>query len=386
MALTALGGMPIITIGGAGSPGYSTLIGALANVTVDATNEAVSFIGNMYWEDGGSHTVDTSGSSSLQWRSQSATFANGSTTLLVGLADVDTANGSGSPRAVNSTDVITMDVYRTLTGGGGGVANGGWNTSVPTTGTKTIAHGALVAFSIQMTARAGADTINIGVINHQSGAGSGRPAVGTYLGGSYAAGGNIPNCGIIASDGTFGTIYGAPNYSAVGTSTFNSGSSPNERGNVIVPPFAGKAVGIAYSAALAGSSSDFDLVLYSDPLGTPAAEKTVSIDANTHGTTSNNLYGVALFSSPYTFTAGQTLAAIFKPTTANNITASYVAVGNATMMKSLSLGTGAYAVNRSSGAFSVQASNTERYAIGLLVDSFSDVASSSGGGQRVFGG
>lgn len=383
MAITSLGGMPLVPIGLGGS-NLGAYLNGYTNVTIDAANEACSFIGQLFWEDGGSHTVDTTGSSSLQWRSSTVTFANAGTTFLVGLAAVDTATGSAAPRAVNSSDVITMDVYASFTGGGGGVTASAWQTSVPTSGTKTIAHGDLIAMSFQMTARGGADTIQVSYANHNSGNFSQRPTVGTFVGAAYAAGGGVPNAVVVASDGTLGFFFGGSVYSLTAGTAFNSGSTPNERGNVIIPPVPGRAHGFVYNTSLAGSSSDFDLVLYSDPLGTPSAQKTVSIDANTMGVNTSNNFGVALFASPYTFTASQPLAAIYKPTTGNNITPIYLTLGNSAHQKAMSLGAGAYAVNRSSGAFAAQNSSLDRYGIGLLIEAFDNGV--GGGVVGVIGG
>jgi hypothetical protein len=110
MALVSLGGcQPTMLIGGilsvSGIPTTTTTA-----TTLDAANEAVIYIGHMWWEDGGSHTVDTSGSSSLNWRTTTVTFANAGTRVKVGLADV--VNAAGPPaRAVNVSDVITFDVW-----------------------------------------------------------------------------------------------------------------------------------------------------------------------------------------------------------------------------------------------------------------------------------
>lgn len=383
MSLTAFGGMSHVLVGSAGLLPYITAVSAATSITMDAANEACSFIGHLYWEDHGSHTVDTSGSSSLQWRSGNVTFASGSTTFAVGLAEVDAANGNATPRAVNSSDVITMDVSRSYTGGGGGISANSWHTSVPTSGTKTVAHGDLIALSFQMTARGGSDSVVVVATNFNSA--TQRPCVGTFLGSTYATTNNGPNCVVVASDGTIGFFYGTTCYNTNTNSSYNSGSTPNERGNVIIPPVPGKVVGISYTASLT-SASDFELVLYSDPFGSPVAERTVSFDANTSGVNSGAPTSTVLFSSPYTFTASQPLAAILKPTTANNVTMGYISVASANHMKAFSLGTGAYAVNRSSGAFSVQNSNLDRYTIGLLVDSFDNGAGGGGGGQRVFGG
>lgn len=365
--MAQIGGTPFIPIGHAGMPPNITNLGALAGVTIDATNEAVVGIGQIFWEDAGSHTIDTSGASSIQWRSVNATFVNAGTTVIVGVAPVDAATGP-PPRAANTTDVINFDVSCTLTGGSGGIANGGWNTSVPTVGTKTMAHGDLIAVCIQMTAHGGADTMQVGILNNPGGAAGQRPSVTSFLSAAYATAGGLPNFVIAASDGKLGFIFGCSVINIISGTAFNSGSSPNERGNLMIMPFGGKIHGIIYSCTIAGATSDFDLVLYSDPLGTPVAQKTVSIDANTVPSTAN-IFGAMLFSSPYTFIAGQTIAAIYKPTTANNITPAFVTLNNASHMKAFSLGTNAYAVNRSSGAFGVQNSNLDRYQIGVLVES-----------------
>lgn len=219
-----------------------------------------------------------------------------------------------------------------------------------------------------MTARGGADTINIGCLNNPGGAAGGRPTVTSFLSAAYATNGSLPLFVVVASDGKLGFIFGCTVVNTITGTAFNSGSSPNERGNVMVMPFAGKVHGIIYSCAVAGATSDFDLVLYSDPLGTPTAQKTVSIDANAVPATAHT-FGAVLFSSPYTFTTGQTLAAIYKPTTVNSITPSFMTLNNASHMKALTLGTNGYAVNRSSGAFGVQNSNLDRYQIGMLIES-----------------
>ena len=84
-------GPPLITVA-ASTPATTT-------VTLDAANEAGIYIGRIIWADGGSHTVDTSGSSSIAWRTGAATFSNAGTTAKVGLAAVDTGAGPpGRPR------------------------------------------------------------------------------------------------------------------------------------------------------------------------------------------------------------------------------------------------------------------------------------------------
>ena len=119
MALVGLDGQPLVAIG----PVYNmTAAGApaVAATTLDAANEALIAIGQIWTSDGASHTINTTGSSSIGWRTSSVTFANGSTVVKIGLAAVDTANGPPA-RAANAANVITFDVNAAPVGGGGGI-------------------------------------------------------------------------------------------------------------------------------------------------------------------------------------------------------------------------------------------------------------------------
>jgi hypothetical protein len=100
------------------------------------------------------------------------------------------------------------------------------------------------------------------------------------------------------------------------------------------------------------------------------AQKTYSVDSNAIASSSAQDFVYALFSSPYSTTANQPLAAILKPTTITSITFLYNSVNAAAHQKAFPLGTNSYAVNRSSGAFAAQNSNKDRFGIGLLVGAF----------------
>lgn len=371
MTIAALGGMPTVMAGAANRNGIPAIV-ALGNTTVDAANEACIMVGHVFTEDGGSHTIDTTGSSSLGWRTGAVIFANAGTTVKVGLAAVDTANGPPA-RAVNSTNVITFDVSADFTGGGGGITADAWQTSVPTTGSKTIAHGELVAFAVQATARAGADGILISTA--ASLATQVLPCVTNFTS-SYSDPIRLPNVVITFSDGTLGFFIGGY-VASVGstTQTWNSGSSPNEYGNLFQAPVPISIYGILVAASFAGNA---DIVLYSDPLGTPLAQKTVSIDLNTQGTAGNLSVFHAMFPAPYSLAANAPCAAIVKPTTVTSVSMLYKTFHAAAHQKSEAFGTNGYAVNRASGAFATQNSNKDRFSIGLLVGGFD-----AGGGGGV---
>lgn len=367
MSLVAFDGTPLVPVGGLG---FVPNMGAGATaVLLDAANEACIMSGQVFTEDGGSHTIDTTGSSSLGWRSGSLTFANGGTTVKVGLAALDTATGP-PVRAANSTDVITLDVSKSLTGGSGGITANAWQEHVPDTGTKTIANGDAVAFCVQMTARGGTDAVRPNVATMNSSLAPVVPSVTAFTGGSYAAAACVPNAVITFSDGVRGYFWGGFVYSASSpftTQTWNNSSGTKEYGNFFKMPTPAKIYGLISDVSFGG---DADVILYSDPLGTPAVEKFVSIDANAIGTASNSRLCAHLFASPYSATALQPLAGIIKPTTATNISSLYTTMNVSAHQAAHALGANCYAVNRASGAFAAQNSNKDRFAIGLIVGAF----------------
>ena len=369
MSLVALDGTPLIQVGTILLGGQNSAP-AITAVTQDAANEAAIMYGQVFNDDGNSHTIDTTGSSALQWRTSTATFANAGTTFKVGLAAMDTTTGPPG-RAVNATDVITFSVSKSMTGGGGGVTANAWQSHVPDSGSLTVANGDFLAFCTQMTARGGSDTIN--TIVSTSGNSIERPSVTSFTGGAYAAVTAAPNCVIAYSDGHLGFFAASSLISTVTSQAWNNTSGTKEYGNYLQFPFPVKIYGIFSIIALNG---DCDFILYSDPLGTPVAEKTVSVDLNAVATNSARPISL-LFSSPYTATANQPLAVVAKPTSAVSVTMVYRSLNSSAHQAADHCGTNGYAVNRASGAFAAQNSNKDRFPIGLLLGAFDNGISST---------
>jgi hypothetical protein len=351
---------------------------AAANTTLDATNEAAILVGRMTTSDGGSHTIDTSGSSSVSWRAGSVTFANAGTTVKVGVAAVDAGNGP-APRAVNVADVITFDVSKSLVGGGGLISANAWHTHVPDTGTKTIANGDLVAVCIQMAPRAGSDAVNVS--NVSNGSFLQRPTVTGFVGGSYAQANSVPNCFITFADGATGWIDGGEVFSTLNTRTWSSGDATKEYGQLFKLPFPQRIFGVY---GWLNPTADLDIVLYSDPLGTPSPEKTVSLDANTMGVASARRFR-EMFTSPYDTTADQLVAAVFKPG-GSNVSAYYKTLAAAGHRVSDIWGVEGYGVSRASGAFANANSSLDHYYIGLITGAYDAGGAGAAGGARIIGG
>lgn len=362
MSLVTIDGSLMVPIG----PGWNaiqTVPSNVSTVTLDAANEACIMIGHIITSDGASHTIDTTGSSSLGWRTGAVTFANAGTTVKVGLAALDTATGPPG-RAVNVADVITFDVSKSMTGGGGGVTANAWQSHVPDAGSKTIANGDLVAFCIQMTARGGADSI----LNNlcQAEVTLLRPTITGFFGGAYGAQLAIPNAVITFSDGALGYFHGSEVFSATSTRTYNSGSATKEYGQLYKLPWPVKVCGLF---GWVDPDNDFDFVLYSDPLGgSPVAEKTVSVDASTVAVATGRRFMVT-FAAPYQARAQQPLGVVLKPG-ASNISTYYRTLASATHRIADPWGTSGYGISRASGAFADANSSLDHYYVGLLVSAF----------------
>ena len=377
MALVDLPGAKMVLLGpnaglAPGSPSNT-------NVTIDAVNEAIICVGYLETSDGASHTINTTGSSSIQWRTGTTTFANGATTAKVGIAPVLTTAGPPA-RASNAADVISFDVAASFTGGGGGITNNAWQTSVPTTGTKTIANGDLVAICVQMTARAGVDSITVATMamaEHTH-----RPLVTAFVAAAYTIQAHSPSFVIVFSDGALGWLHGSDVSSARATLTFNSGGATKEYGQLYNLPFPCKIYGIY---GWVDPDNDFDVVLYSAPLGTPVAEKTITVDANTVASTGGRRF-FSLFPAPYTYAAGTEIVAALKPGAAN-IAAYSKTLGNAAHRVADVWGTSGYGVSRATAAFSNLNSSLDHLNIGLVVGAFDNGAGAGGGGGlNVLGG
>ncbi len=368
MALVSLDGGFNVLIG---PPPVVNITGGTGTTTtvIDAANEAWHAVGPIIWADGGSHTINTTGSSAIRWRSATVTFANAGTTCKVGVAAVSAVAGPPG-RAANAADVITFDVSKTMVGGGGGVTGSTFHNHVPDAGTKTIATGDVVAVGIQLTARAGADSIQV---TGTSTDGGHYPFMTSFLGGAYALITGAPDIILVASDGTVGWFAGSYVFNTLTTRTWNSGSATKEYGQLYKLPFPAKIYGLY---AWVDPDADYDLVLYSDPLGgSPVAERTISVDATTMSAAAVKR-SFHIFSTPYSAKADQLIGAVVKPG-AVNISMPYRTLSSATHRVADVCGTDGYGISRASGAFADANSGLDHYLIGLMCGGFEHSARAS---------
>lgn len=347
---------------------------------MDAAGEEIHFIGHVMLENptGGAKTISSAGGK-IHWRPGTGTvFANAGTTINLGIQDVSTATspaqGDGvfdvSAQLIGATDTLTSDTY----------------TITPIeAGSKSISHGQLVSVSFQMSARAGVDSVPISTITNDAAA-AGRhnlPAVMLKTAGVFAGQtGQSPNVGIEFDDGTIGWLFGAENLSNNGTQAFNLGSATaDEYGNFIQLPAPMTLYGVGTAISLTADTSDFEILLYSNPLTSPSVLGTITVDATQASSLSVGRTD-HMFATPILLQKDTPYAITLRPTTANNITLRYFEFGDVKFNKLNGLDGNIYSISRldNAGAFTDWNGGVAKSRIVCLTALLLEVANDSGGG------
>lgn len=352
------------------------------NATLDATGEKCAAIGYLYLQSGPgtSKTLSAAGGGNIQFRTNNVTFANGGTTLDIGLQDV-TTSGVSVPQPDG-----TFDVKVTLTGGGGGISTTAWNTVSMTggSGTKTLNHGDMFAIVWDMTARAGADSVQItpGTASLQGWV-TGLPGFVVNTGGTWSApaSGN-PNMIIVFDDGTVGWIdFGYP-ISVNVNDAFADATNPDERGMIFQVPFACTVEALWAFASVGNAAADFTLSLYSDPTGTPSAMASAAVLAEQIVFNGSGLVSVPL-ATAQSLSANTDYCMALRATGASNVTLIGETLGNEAHRVFWPAGTTMKKATRNngSGAFTAENPAVTLYNMGVRVRQIHDGAGGSGGGN-----
>lgn len=342
---------------------------------IDATGEKCAFIGPVWFEDNvSSKTIDAIG-----FRFGAVTKAGGSV-VRASLQDMDNT-------ALFRPDG-TQDQFRDIAAASI-TANTWLETGLITsdgtdTGTKrTVSRGdkLCIVFEFDSGGRLGADSFEFACINPGTSnffiLDNSPQGVATNTG-SWGTSGRMPNVVLKFSDGTYGTLGTTLPWSAVGTLTYNNGSTPDEQGLEFTVEAKCKIDALIVGSMNASlSSSDFDVVLYD---GTTALE-TISHDA-THF---SNAYGASFNFLPTLreLTTGTTYRLVVKPTTANSVILQYLDVNSASHRKMYPFGTsGSFCSRTDAGAFS-QTTTRIPLGFGIRVVAIDDGA--GGGGTTIAG-
>lgn len=374
--------LPEIFLGNAAQgPAASTV------VTVDATGEYLHITGRVQWSDRGSHTIDTTGGSALGWMTGTSTFADAGTTLRIGIQD--TAEAGANPARGDGT----FDVYADLVGGTDTVAANTWYDTPMESGTKTMAHGAIVTVVIGMTARGGSDAVQIRCSPMAIAIESPVVALETS-GPTFTAQTATANIKLVASDGTIGWIAGGfPTVTtALVAQSYDNNDATKEYGNIIRVP-GPVALGSLWAVMSPTSSvlADSKLIVYSDPFAAgsgPTEEASVTILGDQVFSTGGSRLGIWRLASDFTLAKDTDYAIVLSPSTTNAISLGYFDMAAAGDMAMHSMGTNCYGVSRGTigagTAFAAISSGIRRFMCGVGVIGIDDGAG-GGGGIRLAG-
>jgi hypothetical protein len=343
-------------------------------VTLDATGEKTSFIGNMIWDDGGSHTVSSAGGK-IHFRTGSAvTFADGSTTLDVGIQDVSTTTAPAQPDG-------SYDVKDTITGGDPELtssSDAAWVTATMSTGTKTIANFQKVAIVFDLTARGGTDSL---ILAEVQGVGNmTNPTIATNLTGTWTIA--TPGRGIAvveSDDGHFGTLLGTLPIIANTARSFSDATNPDEEGFVFQVPTERKVNAVVLNIQTGNANADFDIHIYSDPFGTPTSVASASVEG-AQGNSAARSPSFFPLDAEVTLSADTNYVLSVRATGSSAVTTVYDTIANASYRDLLGL-TACGRTTRDGGTGAFAATTTTEFPLfGLIVNAYHD---GSGGGGVV---
>lgn len=367
------------------TPG-NVFVPAGSNV-INAANQSIQYIGYLNMDGGsavGSKSLSSAGGK-IYWNTSTVTFANAGTTLRVGVQDI-----SGSAPAQGDG---TFDVYRDLVGGTDTIGTTAAQVTAMAAGPgKTLTHGQLIAIAFTLISRGGSDSINFRSWSPATTTGANQiPATMTNASGSFVRSNGVPDAVIEFDDGTLGWLTGSFTLSAQNSVAYNLNTgTADEYGNLIIPRFKLRASAMFGILSPASSSANFEMCLYSDPLGSPTLIEAISITAAQLGSSTAFGAGSIPFLTERILSPGTVYAITFRPTTANNITSYYHDVADSRFWKLNTLGDDCYAINRlnNSGAFSDYnggTPKTRRMWLSLIADQFDDGAGGGGGGGMLQG-
>jgi hypothetical protein len=289
-----------------------------SNATMDAVGESFAGIGQIFLEGGASGGTKTLSSGKIYFLGGTTqTFANAGTTLRVGLQDVSSTTG---------LEDTTFDVYQDLVGGTDTITASVVNIITMDSGTKTLTHGDVVAVCFEMLSRGGTDQVTVSRYGPSAAFGSGLP----YCTADTGTLGKITNAiGVFIiefDDGTLGWFnpcYYLTNKTATAYIDVASSDTPDEYAAVFQVPFK---CSINAGAFYVGSGNDGrtqEIILYSDPLGTPAVVEAVALDEMY-----SNVGLLWVKFSEYTLNPNTNYAIAIRPTSINTIRIYYSDLGD----------------------------------------------------------
>lgn len=285
---------------------------AFVSSVVDAAGEYVDMIGMVHWDGlpSSAKTVSNAGGK-VVWRTGAVTWATLNSTLRISIQDLNLT--TGLPPRGDGTDDVHLDIVQGTTALAANTTYSSGGQSAFTTGSKSIAHGQLIAIRFALTVRNGTDLVNI---NSKNATRAAFPLV-VHNTTSVATVAATPNVMLVADDGTVGWLAGSAFVNLLTTRTYDSAPTPDEYGNTFQFPIGIEVCGLQhYISCNTGTGAGTDFSLFTDPLGTPViAREYVHDQQHFVGATAATSYhiGTILFDSPIEIAANTKFALTARP-------------------------------------------------------------------------
>jgi hypothetical protein len=213
-----------------------------------------------------------------------------------------------------------------------------------------------------MTARGGSDSVQVSAVSIVV-ANAGFPQV-QHNTASWVRQSSIPIAIIEFDDGTLGMIEGSLPISVATAQSYASNSTPDEYGMIFQLPFESTAISIWMIGRPTTNAANADLILYSDPLGTPVAEATITLDANNFQLTDGVRFGEWTLPTAFTLAANTDYAVTFRPTTTTAVNLTYFTLPDANYRKFMA-GTNVSRAHRTDNAGAFTSTTTSYPLIGV---------------------
>jgi hypothetical protein len=348
---------------------------------MDAADEKISSIGTILFE-GGPGAAKTLSVGTIEFLCGTITLASGTTALDIGIQDID-ATTSSPIRPDNSFDVKTTVTAASPQG----VVTAGKATATMSIGSKTIAHGDRVAIVMHMTARGGADSVQVVGFNNSQMFGSNN---GLYMdpftsvdinGGGWVQGAVGSGMFVITfDDGTRGYLANSVVFqSANSESSYAVGNNPNERGMILQVPWDCKISGLIFGPEFGNATtSDGLLSIYADPLGTPVSLGSFTIDVEKFNANTFDFHALRAlyFASEISLSRNTDYWIALKATGAGNLSNQQITLFSENHRGILPFGTTFKKATRfNGGAMTVENPAVTIYGMGVIISSFDDGSS-----------
>lgn len=341
---------------------------------IDATGEQWHLIGKIIWEGGqpGDTKVISTVGGKIGWNCSGLTWATLGSVLRVGIQDVSLTAGP-PPRGDG-----TWDTYYEYVQGTSSPTVSAWNTTgLMAVGSKTVTYGDLIAIVFDITV-AGTDKVNMsGYGNFPN---SGYPTMIAYTSGTTYSQVGAPNCIIVADDATTCWLDLAPVLASSGLLNYNVGTAgADEYGSLITLPVATKIDALWAKAGIATNTDTYQLLLYSDPLGTPTVLETLTVDGHQIGAANRATFVSGFLPAYRTLAANTQYAVTVRPLGTSNVSLSFVDVSVNAHLASHPWGKNCYTVKRLDNTGVFTAVDTRRVQCGVRVSHIDDGAGGAGG-------